>query len=90
MSLGAVIAQLVPSELALIPILVPFAFCIFLGWYVAFQNNAVQITHFRLFLWPWVNATAPLRPSGPLRALYIAAGLAAGGCLGLLFHVANA
>lgn len=90
MCLGAIIALLIPSELALIPVLVPFILCIFLGWYVAFQNRAVQLTPFRLFFWPWVNVTAPLRTSGALRALYMSAGLAAGACLGLLLQVTNA
>jgi hypothetical protein len=90
MTLGAVGAMLTPSEFVLIPILVPFVLCIFLGWYVAFQNKAVQLTPFRLFLWPWVNVTAPLRASRALRALYICAALVAGACLGLIAVVANA
>jgi hypothetical protein len=90
MTLGAVGAMLIPSEFVLIPILVPFVLCIFLGWYVAFQNKAVQLTPFRLFLWPWVNVTASLRASRALQALYACAALVAGACLGLLVLVANA
>ena len=90
MMLGAVGAILTPSEFVLIPILVPFVLCIFLGWYVAFQNKAVQLTPFRLFFWPWVNVTASLRASRALQALYVCAALVAGACLGLLVLVANA
>jgi hypothetical protein len=55
MTLGALGAMLIPSELALVSILVPFVLCVLLGWYVAFQNKAVQLTPFRLFFWPWVT-----------------------------------
>ena len=90
MSVGAICALLAPSEFALVPVLVPFVLCILLAWYVAFQNKAVQVTPFRLFFWPWVNMTAPLRNSRALRALYTSAALGAGGCLGLLAQVASA
>ena len=89
-AVGALGAMLIPSEFVLIPILVPFVLCILLGWYVAFQNKAVQLTPFRLFLWPWVNVTARLRASRALQALYVCAALVAGACLGLLVVVANA
>jgi hypothetical protein len=90
MSMGAICALLFPSEIMLVPILGPFVLCILLGWYVAFQNKAVQLTPFRLFFWPSVNATAPLRNSRALLALYASAAWGAGGCLGLLAQVANA
>ena len=90
MTLGALGAMLIPSELVLVPIFVPFILCVLLGWYVAFQNKAVQLTPFRLFFWPWVNVTASLRASRALQALYVCAALVAGACLGLLVLVANA
>jgi hypothetical protein len=90
MSLGASWALLVPPELVLGPILVSFLLCIFLAWYVAFQNKAVQVTPFRLFFWPWVDVTAPLRNSRALRALYTSAAFGTGGCLGLLAQAASA
>jgi|SRR5687767_8786738 hypothetical protein len=89
MSMGAVCALLIPSEFMLAPILGPFVFCILLGWYVAFQNKAVQVIPFRLFFWPWVNVTSPLRNSRAIRALYVSAAWGAGGCLGLLMQVAS-
>ena len=90
MSMGAICALLAPSEFVLASILVPFVLCIVLAWYVPFQNKAVQLTPFRLFFWPWVNMTAPLRNSRALWALYTFAALGAGGCLGLLAQVASA
>jgi hypothetical protein len=90
LTLGVLAALFVPSEFALAPILVPFILCIFLAWYVAFQSKAIQLTPFRLFFWPWVNITAPLKQSRALLALHLCAGLAAGACLGLLIQVANA
>jgi hypothetical protein len=90
LAVGALGAMFIPSKFVLIPILVPFVLCILLGWYVAFQNKAVQLTPFRLLLWPWVNVTAPLRASRALQALYVCAALVAGACLGLLVLVANA
>lgn len=90
MCVGVVSALLVPPQFVLVPILVPFVGCIILAWYVAFQNKAVQFAPFRLFFWPWVDFTTPLRSSRTLLALYASAGLVAGGCLGLLIQVANA
>jgi hypothetical protein len=89
-AVGALGAILIPSEFVLIPILAPFVLCILLAWYVAFQNKAVQPTPFRLFLWPWVNVTSPLKASRALQALYVCAALATGACLGVLVVVANA
>ena len=88
MSMGALCGLLVPSELVLVPVLVPFVLCILLAWYVAWQNKAVQIAPFRLFLWPWVNITAPLAKSRALWTLYASVAFAAGSCLGLLAQVA--
>lgn len=90
MSVGAACALLAPSEFVLVPILVPFAFCILLAWYVALESKAVKLTPFRLFFWPWVNMTAPLRSSRALWALYASAALGVGGCFGLLAQVASA
>jgi hypothetical protein len=90
MSVGAICALLAPSEFVLVPILVPLVLCILLAWYVAFQSKAVQLTPFRVFFWPWINTTAPLRNSRALWALYASAAFGVGGCLGLLAQVANA
>ena len=90
MSMGVVCALLAPSEFMVVPILGPFVLCILLGWYVAFQNKAVQVIPFRLFFWPWINVTAPVRNSRALRALYASAAWGAGGCFGLLAQVASA
>jgi hypothetical protein len=90
MSLGALAALFIPSEWVLVPILVPLILCIFLGWYITIQNGAVQLTPFRLFFWPWVNVTAPLKSSQALRALQTCAALVTGECVGLLIRVANA
>jgi hypothetical protein len=90
MSMGAISALLAPSEFVLALILVPFVLCILLAWYVAFQNKAMQVTPFRLFFWPWINMTGPLKNSRALWALYASAALGAGECLGLLAQVASA
>src|SRR4029453_11482910 len=90
MTLGVLGGLFGPLEFALVPILVPFALCIILGWYVALQSKAIQFTPFRLFSWPWVNVTAPLKKSRALQALHLCVAVAAGACLGLLIHVANA
>jgi hypothetical protein len=90
MLLGVGAVLLVPPEFVLVLVLAPFALCIFLGWYVAFQNKAVQFTPFRLFFWPWINVTAPFRSSMALLALYMSAGVAVGSCLAILVRVANA
>jgi hypothetical protein len=90
MLIGTVSVLLIPSEFVLAPILVPFAFCIALGWYLAFQNKAVQLTPFRVFFWPWVNLTASLRKSRAMQAFCVAAGLAVGGCLALIIRTTNA
>lgn len=89
MVVGGASALLVPPEFVLVPILVPFAFCIFLPWYIAFQSKAVRLAPFRLFFWPWVNLAAPLPGSRALQALCVSASLVAGGCLGLLVQVMN-
>jgi hypothetical protein len=89
--LGMVGVRLIPENLVLVPIVAPFVLCIFLAWYVAFQNKAVRLTPFRLFMWPWVDVTTPLKGSRALRALYLCAALAMGACVGLLIPaVANA
>ena len=90
MTAGVFGALLIPSEFVLVPILVPFVLCIILAWYVAFQSKAIQLTPFRLFFWPWVKVTAPLRKSRALQALHLCAAIAVGACLALLIKVANA
>jgi hypothetical protein len=90
MTLGVLGALFIPSEFALVPIVVPFALCIILGWYVAFQSKAIRLTPFRVFFWPWINVIAPLKESRALRALHLCVAFAAGACLGLLIHVAIA
>lgn len=88
--IGAVNVLLIPSEFVLVPILAPFALCIALGWYLAFQNKAVQLTPFRVLFWPWVNLTATLQRSRAMQAFCIAAGLAVGACLALIIRATNA
>jgi hypothetical protein len=88
--LGGVAAVVVPSDWVLLVVLPPFVACIVLGWYVAFKSNAVQLRPFRLFFWPSVDITAPVKQSRALLALGAAAAFVAGSCLGLLLQVQNA
>jgi len=90
MSVGAICVLLAPAELVLVPILVPLVLCILLAWYVAFQNEAAQVTPFRRFFWPWRNLTAPLRRSRALWALHASAAFAIGGCIALLAQAFSA
>ena len=90
LTLGVLGGTFHPPQFALAPVLVPFILCILLAWYAAFQSKAIQLTPFRLFFWPWVNITAPLKQSRALLALHLCVALAVGACLGLLIQVANA
>ena len=85
--LGGVAGVVVRLDWVLLVILPPFVACIFLGWYVAFESNAVQLRPFRLFFWPGVDITAPVKQSRALLALGAAAAFVAGFCLGLLLRV---
>jgi len=90
MSLGATGALLIPADRVLFAILPPFVMCLFLSWYVAFENKAVKLTPFRWLFWPWIELTTPVRRSRALLALFASAGFGAGGCLVLIVRVAMA
>jgi hypothetical protein len=84
---GGIAAYLVPSDWVWLLVLPPFLACITLGWFIIFQNKAIQVRPFRLFFWPLINITAPMRQSKALYALLAAAAFAAGSCFGLLLQV---
>ena len=89
-ALGVIGAVVVPSEFMFVPILVPFAFCVALAWFVAFSSKAIQLTPVRLFAWPFVNLTGSLKPSRALKALYASAAFLAGACFTLLIRASYA
>jgi len=70
-------------------VLVPFALCIPLAWFVAFHSGAVEFKTFRWFGWPF-KPSAPLVPSRALLALFVLAAFATGACLGIFLKNANA
>lgn len=88
--LDGIAAFVVPPGWELVLILPPFIACIGLGWFIIFQNKAIQFRPSRLFFWPLINITAPVRQSNALLSLFAASAFVAGSCLGLLIRVQNA
>lgn len=72
-AMGAICVLLAPAEFVLAPMLAPIVLCILLAWYVAPQNEAVQV----------------LRRSRALSALYAFAAFAVGAGIALLVRVAS-
>lgn len=88
--LGCIAALIMPSGWEFFLVLPPFVACIFLGWFIIFQNKAIQFRPFRLFFWPLINVTSPVRQSIARDALFATAAFVAGSCVGLLIMVQNA
>jgi hypothetical protein len=49
---GGIAGLFVPPGWELLLILPPFIACIGLGWYIIFQNKAIQFRPFRIFFGP--------------------------------------
>lgn len=86
---GATLVRFAPAGWMPGLVVVPFALCIPLAWFVIFSSRAVDFTKFRWFGWPF-KLSAVLVPSPAFWALCVLAAFVVGACLGILIANANA